>query len=214
MIKISDSIQEIIQGNSLLQFGFANRLFNLSQMAEYLKPLIEVRTKKEVKKTAILMSLSRFQRNYSRVAPNINEMKVENITIFSNLCSFTFFKNAETHKSINNLYNSIQKRNAYITISEGMNEITVILDKLCEDLLEKEIKEKPKYINKDLSGLGVKFSENYTDVRGFLHSILQQITMQGINIVEISSTFTEFIIYIEKKDVKRAFDTILTRFSV
>jgi aspartokinase len=42
--------------------------------------------------------------------------------------------------------------------------------------------------------------------------VLQQVAVQGINVVEIASTATELILYLDQKDVRLAFDTLYQRF--
>src|SRR3989339_821911 len=126
MIKISEAITEILTKNPFLQFGFHYRLFNLSQLSTFIKPQIEARTKKEVKTSAITMSLSRSQKQLSKITIKPEQYKAENITTYSNLCIMTFVKKQEIHAKINKFYEKIQKEKTYITISEGVNEIRII----------------------------------------------------------------------------------------
>jgi len=110
MIKISDEIREIITGNPFLEFGMSYRLFNLTQLAKFIKPLIEVRTQKEVQHTAILMSLSRILKISEKVAPQINDFKIENIAINSNLTAMTFSKSDNALAGIDNLGQKIREK--------------------------------------------------------------------------------------------------------
>ncbi len=213
MIKISDCIQEIVKKNSSLQFGFSNDLLNLSKLSNFLKPLIEARTKKSVKKSAILMNLSRFHRIQEKINPKEENFRIDNISVISSLCSLTFYKTRETHKAINMAYNKILRQKDFMTLSEGSNEITTIVSQKCLNLLTETVKEKPKAINENLVGLGINFDESYTDAPGFIYVVLQKLAVQGINIIEISSTLTELIIYIDKNSTKLAFDTIFNGFS-
>jgi hypothetical protein len=67
-------------------------------------------------------------------------------------------------------------------------------------------------VNQNIASVGVKFHEKFIEVPGLLYMILQVVTMQHINIVELASTATEFIIYIDQKDIYLAFDAILSKF--
>jgi aspartokinase len=67
-------------------------------------------------------------------------------------------------------------------------------------------------VNQDIASVGVKFHEKFIEVPGLLYMILQVVTMQHINIVELASTATEVIIYIDQKDIYLAFDAILSKF--
>lgn len=212
MKTITDIISSIIGENPFLQFGFSHKLFNLSQLAKFLQPLVEVRAKKEVTLSALTMSLSRLQRRRLKVAPEIQKFRVENIQIFSNLCTFTFVKTPQIHEKIHALYTHIQGQNGYMTLSEGNNEITLITEETYQQKVKEVVTENPKYSNEDVACVGVRFSEKYIDVPGFLYAVLQQVNLQRINIVELASTYTEFILYIHTKDTKLAFETLFRCF--
>ena len=69
MIKISDAVREILDGSTFLQFGLHHKLINLSQLARFLHPLVEARTKKEVQRSAIHMALSRIGKEFEELTP-------------------------------------------------------------------------------------------------------------------------------------------------
>lgn len=212
MIRISDAIDEIVGQNALLQFGFSERLLNLSQVAKFIQPLIEARTKKTVRTTAILMQLSRMQRRFKKINAALNDFGIETITIYSNLCSLTFFKTEKLHLKINQLLDFIQERKGYITITEGVGEITLILDQVYFAKAEQLFTEKPRNVTREIASVGIKFHEKYATTPGLLYRILQQVTLQNINLVEISSTYTEFILYVNQSEVNLAFDTLFNTF--
>ncbi|MBI5412663.1 hypothetical protein HZA43_05905 [Candidatus Peregrinibacteria bacterium] len=87
MLRISEAILEIVNGNATLQFGLRYRLFNLSQLSAFLRPQIKARTKKEVKIGAVTMHLSRMQRKFLKWMPTQEAYAIENITAHSNLCT-------------------------------------------------------------------------------------------------------------------------------
>jgi len=212
MIKISEAITEIINGNSFLQFGFRYRLLNLSQLSAFIKPQIEARTKKEIKISAITMNLSRLQKRFSKLKPKPEEYEIKNITTYSNLCIMTFIKTGEIHAKINKFYEKTQQRKSYITISEGVNEITIIFDNGLLSMLKNLISEKPKFKKENISAIGIKFDEKYTEIPGLIHFLVQHFMMQNINIIEIASTYTELFFYINQNDTKLAFNTLFNRF--
>ncbi len=212
MIKLSDALKEIIEKNPILKFSMYNGLFNLTKFAKFVKPLVEARTKKEVQVTAITMTLSRLQRELAQNAVDIKGIKLENVAIYSNLQTLTYFKTNVIHEKIMNLHSEVQKRGDYITITEGMSEITLIIKNSSRDLIDKSLSENPKNIQTDLNAIGINFAKEYTHYQGLIHMILQQLSLQGIDIVEIASTYTELFIYINKDDSSIAFDTIINSF--
>lgn len=213
MIKISDAIKEVIDNNQILRFGFYHHLLNLTQVANFIKPLIESRAKKTVNSSAILMNLSRLQQTIDKISPKIEKYKIENITVSSNMCTQTFQKNPELHEQINDVYKQIQNENGYIVINEGISEITIIFDKSFKERISEKIKIEAIYENNDVSALGIKFDKKYADIPGLLYFLIQQVTLQNINILEVSSTYTQLTLYINQKDTKLAFDTIFNSFN-
>ena len=208
MRKISDSIQNIIKSQSFFIFGLSNKLLNLSQFARFIQPLVKAQTKKEVQSSAILMSLSRLQKQYSKKNFKKENFQISNLTVHYNLCSLTFLKNKEVVKSINQFYIKMRDKSEYITISQGTREITIIIAQDLFASFKKEISEKPTQTKKNIASIGVQFGPNYVERPGMIYYLVQHITLQNINIQEISSTFTELIFYIDKEDMKLAFDTL------
>ncbi len=213
MIRINDAIEELIQTNDFLAFGLHHDLLNLSQLARFLQPVIEARTLKEVQVSAIQMNLSRIKRRKQQLAPTpLADFYIDKINIHTDLISFTVAKSAQAHSDLNEVYNAIRKRGGFMTITEGISEITSILEKDHFEVARDTMRDSLRHIHRDLASVGVKFNEKFLEVPGVLHAMLQMVAMQGINVLEVSSTATEFIIYILKHQVNLAFESILTRF--
>jgi len=213
MIKVSDQVRKLVQGNPWLQFGLSHRLFNLTQITSYLRPLLESQTKKELKDGAILMNLSRIQNNLSQQKKLISPIKVRGINIVSNLIIVSCHKNFSYHQKINNIYNQIQEQGSYINFTESSQEITIITEPEYLNLIKEALSEGIKDIQTGINGVIIKLSNEHMKQTGVLYSILQAITLQNINVSEICSTFTELVVYIKEKDTQLAFDTILHSFS-
>jgi len=214
MLKLTDSVKEIISKNSFLNIGICSRLLNLSHVAKFIKPLVEARTKKDVKVGAILMSLSRLQKEAHKLASLTEKFEITNLTVYSSLCSITFFESQGIQNKISEIYKEIKKNNGRITLIQGVGEIAVIIDENQITVIEKYITEKPKNIQKNLAALGIYFNPKHYETPGFIHYITQQIAFQGISIYEISSTFSEITIYVDQKNIRLLFDTIHNSFSM
>ena len=215
MIKASDALQEIVEANPLLHFGLREKLLNLSQLARFVHPLLEARTKKELQVQSIVMALSRLQQNYQKTPSQKRlQFKLKNIALHSELMIVTFQKTKETTRGLQTLYAKILSASGFITITEGVSEVTVIVEEVHEETVEKIIQAKPFHKRKKLASLGLRFDESYLQLPGLFHFIFQQLYLQNINIAEIASTTTELIIYLDEKDVQLAFDTLYRRFVV
>lgn len=212
MLKVSDAVTAIIVENPLLHFGYHHQLLNLSQVARYIRPMVEARTRKDVQETAVLMALSRLRKTMSPTSAELPSLFIDKINIHTGLCSCTWVKNAATHAAMNRLYQHIQKEQGFVTITEGMTEITVILP---EDYLEVALEylgTKPKYLYRAIAAVGVKFDEKHLTQPGLIYQLVGQITLQRLNLIEVTSTATEFNMYLAEDEVQLAFDSLYRRF--
>ena len=212
MIRLSNIITEVVNNNPLLKLGMHQRLFNLAQLARFIHPLVETRAKKGVSHSAIVMSLSRLQRSFSKDAIERSQFKIENLTITKSLMTCTYPKTHAVQNSIQTLHTEIRKLDGYLTLTAGTNQITIIIDEQNEKVIHKLVTTKPLNIQKNIASIGISFDEKYLQFPGMLYILLQQITLQNINIIEIASTSTEIVIYVEDKDAKIAFDTLFHLF--
>jgi hypothetical protein len=177
MVKISDVVRELIAQNPHLSFGLANRIFNLTQLAHFLQPMIEVKLKKEVRPSAILMNLSRLQQNYAKEAKLKPQFQIENITIQSNLVTRTYYKNNRTEAQVEALSHAVRERNGYFGWNEGMNEHAVIFEGRFLELSEVYVQEEPKFKHDSVSALIIKFPKEYADQPGFLYTVLRTLAL-------------------------------------
>lgn len=139
-------------------------------------------------------------------------MRLLNISVRSDLCSMTFYRTPQVFTKLQELYGDIYKKNGFIAINQGTNEITLIADASAVTTIKEVIKNTPKYVRANLVALEMQFDEKYTDIPGLIYHVIQCITLQAINISEISSTYTSLIIFIDQKDTKIAFDTLYKSF--
>jgi len=214
MIKISDVIQSLVEESPFFLFGFHHRLLNLSQVARFVQPIVEARCKKEVQSTAILMSLLRLQKKIRATLPiEEDPFYIDRINIHAGLASITYTKSPSNVRALNRFFTQFQEDLDYITFTQGISEITAIVEKQHLNAIQDIFSDLPRQIHRDIAGLGVKFKEAYTERPGLLYQLLQQLALQNINVVEISSTMTEFNIYVDGSDLMLAFDSIYYRFS-
>ena len=143
---------------------------------------------------------------------SFHKLEVINITVHSNLCSLSFYTNKEIIKKINLIYMKVEAKNGFISIIHGVNKVNLIINENFFDLVCKHINEHPENIQKNIASLNVQLNKKTCDTPGQFYSLIQAITMQGINIREITSAFHEAMFYVDQTDVKLAFDTLYNCF--
>ena len=213
MKKIAEAVETLIEGHQGLRFAFHHHLLNLSQLARFLRPSIEAQTHKEVTESAVLMNLSRLSK---RVAPapgsHEDELVLDKVSVQSGLCSATLLKTPESHRELNKVFQRIQSRNGFVTVTEGIREITMIVEADNLELLLGALSAAPRIVHRNLASVGMTFDSRYLKVKGILHQLLEEVALQNINVIEVTSTATEFCVFLEQADVQLAFDAIFNRF--
>jgi aspartokinase len=184
----------------------------LSQVSRLIRPLIEARVHKPVRHSAVLMSLSRIQ---SKLVPTeeFKDLSIDNISIHSGLCSLTVFKTPAVHEQLNRLFSKVRGQGRFITITEGINEVTAILEDDDFLLAQGMLSETLQYVYREIASVGVKLSDEMLVKPGVIYQLLQQVALQNVNVIEVASTATEFNLYVREQDARLAFDSIYQRFA-
>lgn len=208
MITVSDAVRQIIKDKPFMEEALSLGLINLSSLARLILPEVKRLTFKEVKVGAVLMALKRSPKTIKsslRVKSVLG--KSGNLIVRSNLSEYTVSNvdfSVEKHQKI---IEEIEKtRKYFLTVTQGTFETTVIV---ASDLVEivESILGRDKIIFKldGLSSITINLPGKTVLTPGVYYSILKILAWEGINIAEVVSTFSEFIIILEEKEVSRAF---------
>ena len=141
-----------------------------------------------------------------------DDFRIKHLTVQSNLCAVTYSKSSGVLNKLRSLYGKKTADNTFFAVTQGTAEVTLLFDPSHEREVRQHFQEVPRNITPHLAGLGVHFDEKYAEIPGLLYYVLQQISMQNITICEVSSTFTELVLYIPEKDLPLAFDTLFNCF--
>lgn len=212
MIKISDALRDIIQKNNFLEFGLSEDLLNLTATSTWIKPLIETRTKKEISTSAILMALTRYKKQKTKIKPILQNFKLLSINIKPGLTELTYPNTSQKRDKMLKLINKIQNETNHLSLNISVKEITTVFPSEFYEKFKNSIGDDGIFEKNNLAALCIDFLPQYVSEPYLLYYLIQQITLQNINIWEISSTYTEIIFYLEEKDVRLAFDTLYVKF--
>ncbi|MFN8390483.1 MAG: hypothetical protein U0136_09360 [Bdellovibrionota bacterium] len=209
MIKVPDTVAALIQKNPFLQTGLQNDLLNLTKVSTFLHPLVEARSKKTVQPSAILMALSRLRKAQQKKRAVVEPTQaISTVSAQSGLAIVSFDLRQNIHADVAKLYREVRRKRGYITVTEGQREVTIIIEEKNLALLGELIPVAPLQLRRGLGCLGVTLDEQRVNNPGLFHFVFQQLYFQGINVIEIASTTTELMIYIEQADMQVAFATL------
>lgn len=209
-MRMSEVLDKMIENDPQLAFYMSNRLLNLSQFAKYVQPLLETQIGQSVKTSTITMALSRLQQKTIRKFDK-QQFRINRLSMVTELCTLSFNKTPSTHQKIQQLHNKAMAENVYFVLSETTFEVTIISKRSFIENSETPI---PKFAHMELSAIAVQFDPKYLSIPGVMASVMHKLSLQNVNLIEVASTCTEMIFYVDHSDLKLAFETVQDSFFV
>lgn len=212
MISVAQVVEDIIKESPFLEEGLRLGIINLSSLARMIKPKVEKETKKTVKAGSIIMALKRTSLKNIPKFFNLKEgfEKEADITIRSNLFEITFPMTKNSLKKQGFLLQKIShQKGLFLTITQGLYEITIIASQKIKKEVEKVFnEEKPLAYLDNLSAITIHFSKKAVDTPGLFYFLLKTLAWENISVIEIVSTFTEFTFILKNENVGKAFSLL------
>jgi len=214
MVTISDALRKIVAQTPFLEEGLASGIINLSALARALRPRIEAGLVKDVSDAALMMALKRLsERTLGKLPrPKAVATHVTDITVRSHLSEFTF-QNSETllPRQIRLLQEIKGAGDRFITFSCGAVETTAIVSSDLEDRVRR-IFDGERLLSRysGLSAIILRLTPQTVAAPGIYYLILKLLAWEDINVTEVVSTYTEFIILLDDASIDRAFSILRT----
>lgn len=218
MITIPDVVETLIKQSPYLEDLLAQGIINHSALARKIKPIIAEHTMKEVQEGAIVMALKRLEHKRTPYQDDFIKKifkEAQEIIVRSNLVDITIRNTDFTHEHDKKILNLADSRpNTFLTISRSVFETTIISgNEFKKDIIN--MFEKKSIIAQfdKLSSITIRQPKRTTDTPGVYYMILKPLAWEGINLVEVVSTYTELTLVIHTKDVDKGFSIIKKLFS-
>ena len=212
MIKVAEAVREIVDHDPGLKTGLAQKLMNLTQVDGHVNPRGVARTHKGGQRSAVTMALARLRSDLPSCDEKPDLGLADRITVQRGLVVLTFPNSARVQSGLLRLQESVREARRYLTITEGIREITLITEQAMLDRVHEAVGERPARIARGIASLSVSLSEDNLAAPGVLYRILQALALQGVNLAEVASTTTEFHIYLAEDDVMLALDSLYGAF--
>lgn len=208
MIKVSEAVEELINGDEIALEAHKIGILNLSAYAKTIKPTIEKMLLKPAEVGTIVVALSRIKTNTNNSPALKPHVKIEELSIKSPLSDITYYKNVQTLKALSKLPGKLAE-NGFLTITQGINEITIICSKELEKDILKYFETAPKGKYEDLVALTAKFDEKeYIEVPNMIFTLGSALATKRINLIEIVSTYSEISFIVKNADMQTTIDSL------
>lgn len=212
MIAIAEAVEELVHYSPLLEEGISRGIVNYSALARLIKSDVEEKVFKTIKTGAIIMALKRLsKRKYSK-EKDIWAIFKQNpdMIVRSHLMEYTIVNSQTLLEKYRGFFNKINKNNKYfLIITQGVFETAIIISQELQKLVDENFQnEKITSRMKDLSSITIQLPDDNVTTPGLYGYILKSLGWEGINVIEVASTYTEITIILKEADVDRAFSVL------
>ena len=208
MRTIHQAVLITISESTVAREAMAAGILNLSAYAKTIKKAVEEQTWKTVQIPTIVVALSRIQEDIKKNTESQAPLYIDDITIKAPLVDITYEKTKETIQAVATI-KSLEHSNDVITNTIGSQEITIIASAHMKANILAHFGVKPKAVFDTVSGISMRFSENYIDIPNVLYRLLGIFATKNINVIEIVSTYTELMVVIDPKFVNEAIGQLM-----
>lgn len=209
MIKISTIVQDIIDDDDLVRSLASKGLLNYMAYARNIQREVESKAMKEVQLGSITAAVARYVLNIKPIELP-SEKDIQQISVQTNLEGLTYERSEEVSKKIQSIYNELKVNNkTFVTVTQGINEITIIAENSVVDIFRKKLKDYVTiYDISDIVGITAKFGIKYMAIPNLFYLLIRRLALKNINIVEIVSTATELTFIINKNNLQISLDQL------
>jgi hypothetical protein len=202
MIKIQDTVRDILYSDEEALFALSRGYMNLSAYAKQIEKVVEQKTKKNVGTPAIVVALSRAKKEIKKPDPLIQDIKINNITTKSPLSEIVFEKTPQLLAKLSSLYEKVKTSNDdFLAMTLSTNEITVICSDRIKEAVLKHFADKPRMIESGLASVGLSLDPKYYSMPNITFSLLRRIAQKRIVLAETITTHTEIIFVFQEKSL-------------
>ena len=209
MTNINNEVWRIIENDAAIKKNLLNNLINISALARKIAKEHSLENNLD----AIISAIRRFETNKENKQTNLNIyslLKKSKLSTRTKLASVLFKKNSEIRKKLASLYSKIDfEANETLRIFEVSKYIKIIIDEKNLLLINKIfIKKDIVEITKHLAELSIDYNIDITKTPGIFATLSNELSMNNISIVDSMICYSEHIIIVNEKQIKKAFNVV------
>ncbi len=207
MIKITDTVRELLFSSETALTALSQGYLNLSAYAKLIQPRVEALAKKPVRTGSIVVALSRLSKEVKSLKPLLPQVSIENISVKSSLVEIAFDKTQAIKGRLQRIYEEkLFSAADFFAVTHGIGEISIVVPQsLKKQVLNLCKGQKPKLVRANLSSLTIRYGQQHIDIPNTFYYFIKCLAIKRINIVEIISTYTEITFLLDDNDLDLAF---------
>jgi hypothetical protein len=208
MIKITTIVEQIVKESDFVEMALSNNFLNLTEYARFIQKEIQNRTMKSVQLGSIVVALSRLKIQHKDQKNSRPDFRISELSIKSPLSEIVYEKTQINLLAVKKVYAELNINPAmFLTITQSSSEIMITTNsQFSKKITDFFGESKPKIEEKDLVGIRVHLEGNISNQPGILYSLLKGLAWKNISIIDLISTYTEFIVIVRRIHAKKAFE--------
>jgi len=203
MMRISDSVKEILLEDSFAIEAIQRGLLNLSAYAKQIHKIVEEKTMKPVAPGTIVVTLARLTDMINTQPVFHPKVEIASLNVTPALGEVTYEKNEKNVAELTTYSKSIIKGKEFFAVTEGLYEITIICSENVKNAVIKYFTQNPTVTISGLVAVTVRFALDYIEIPNALYSLISALATRHINIIEVTSTYKEFSFVIRQNDMEK-----------
>ena len=209
MVSIAKTTEEYIKGHPGIRECFRAGLINYSALTRKIATDLGLDAKKDF--DAILIACRRYFSKVKKepLADNkiLEVLKNSKLEVKNKVIDIIVEKNVFFNNLLD-LQKEVKKREERFNIIEGTKTITLITSMEFLDYIKKLFKKKIIKVYDHLAEVIIKSSNNLIETPGVVAYLSTLLAENGINIIEIMSSYTDTLIVINEKDIAKVMDVL------
>lgn len=216
MLTVPEAAEKIINRSRYLSEAISKGIINVSSLARYIKPELEQLLEKKVSYPAVVMALNRLSTQIKpKYVSNSIFKNPPDMIMRSNLieiCVSNSNNLVEKYPSLLKLSQTNEKH--FLAITQGIFDTTIVASKDLSSTIKNLIKQESieaEFTN--LSSITIKLPKEAISTPGIFYFFLKSLAWEGVNIVEIISSYLEFTLILPEKETNRTFSILQSLFA-
>lgn len=210
MVTVSHLAKKYVKDSFILREYMEAGIINYIALANRLKPSMEKELEKHIKASAIAMALRRCCDESGRKSSVIPSLKGSELIMKGNLCDVAVYKSPRLFEKLNTISEMVDYgKGDTLNIIHGNYDVSIIInEKYLKGVLSILKGEKMLGKEEGLVALTLKFGEHFLHTPGVTFSILKQLVLQNINLIDIVSSMIEITFIIDKSQSAKGYDAL------
>ncbi len=205
MTKIEQDIEDFFLENPDIMEARNKGVINRSALAAYI-----IKTKKiAIEKTDALITALRRYEQKSAKDTDLSIFKKITIATKDNISIIHLKKSDDVTKKLGIFISNIDSgKNETLKIVQGMHTTKVFVDSENEKEIEKFFQKNTEKVCNNISEINLIFPKEAIETKGIVSKITSHFFFNDINIIEFLSSTPELMIYVDAKDMIKAYSTL------